>query len=64
MSNIFYGYKCETGCGHTTLIDKQYKKKRIPCGVCDEISTMVYQGEYKVDKLVSNFPFKGKLVDK
>ncbi|UGO47739.1 hypothetical protein MCCARTNEY_165 [Bacillus phage vB_BanH_McCartney] len=48
MATIFYNYKCESGCGHTTLVDKPYKTKRIFCGVCGYKITMVYKGISKV----------------
>lgn len=50
-TNKFHSYKCETGCGHTTIIDKYYKTKRVFCGVCGTKNTMVYQGECNVEKV-------------
>jgi hypothetical protein len=41
-----YAYKCESGCGHVTMIDKFYKTKRVFCGVCGTKETMEYKGEY------------------
>lgn len=46
-----YQYMCETGCGHTTIIDKYYKTKRVFCGVCGTKTTMVYQGECIVTRI-------------
>lgn len=45
MSKTYHAYTCETGCGHTTIIDKHYKTKRVFCGVCGTKTEMVYQGE-------------------
>lgn len=47
----YHAYTCETGCGHTTLIDKYYKGKRVFCGVCGEKSEMIYKGKYSIEKL-------------
>lgn len=47
-SSILYRYKCENGCGHTTIIDKCYITRRVYCGVCGTKETMVYQGECTV----------------
>lgn len=44
----YHAYHCDSGCGHTTIIDKYYKNKRVYCGVCGTKSTMVYQGECNV----------------
>lgn len=51
MPKEFHAYKCEKGCGHTTVIDKFYKGKRVFCGVCGTKSTMVYDGKYTVSKV-------------
>lgn len=52
MTKSWYAYTCEKGCGHTTIIDKFYKGKRVFCGVCGTKTTMEYQGE----RLVENAP--------
>lgn len=46
----YHMYKCRTGCGHTTVVDKYYKTRRVFCGVCGEKSCMEYQGEARVEK--------------
>lgn len=45
----FHMYKC-SGCGHTTIIDKFYKTRRVFCGVCGVKTRMDYQGECDVTK--------------
>lgn len=52
MTKSWHAYTCEKGCGHTTIIDKFYKGKRVFCGVCGTKTTMEYQGE----RLVENAP--------
>lgn len=43
-----YKYICRTGCGHTTIIDKFYKRQRAFCGICGTRSTMEYMGEVEL----------------
>ncbi|MBE7114703.1 hypothetical protein FT641_19755 [Bacillus paranthracis] len=49
MEKTMHAYKCETGCGVITMIDKYYKGKRVFCGACGSKETMVYQGECMVN---------------
>ncbi|PHE74503.1 hypothetical protein COF80_33035 [Bacillus toyonensis] len=58
MLKNHHAYKCETGCGHTTIIDKFYKTKRVFCGVCGTKDTVVYQGECQVEKITRIGKFK------
>ncbi|PGF05252.1 hypothetical protein [Bacillus toyonensis] len=51
---MYYGYKCETGCGHITLTDKYYKTKLTHCAVCGEKKTLVYIGEFEAKAVTSN----------
>ncbi|OBA05439.1 hypothetical protein A9D36_09535 [Bacillus subtilis] len=44
----YYKYNCRTGCGHTTIIDKFYKRQRAFCGICGTRSTMEYMGEVEL----------------
>ncbi|ANB49298.1 hypothetical protein C3Z10_11540 [Bacillus velezensis] len=43
-----YKHICRTGCGHTTIIDKFYKRQRAFCGICGTRSTMEYMGEVEL----------------
>lgn len=43
-----YKYICRTGCGHTTIIDKYYKRQRAFCGICGTRSTMEYMCEVEL----------------
>ncbi|AEZ50511.1 hypothetical protein F400_gp064 [Bacillus phage BCD7] len=51
MEQIFHVYKCEKGCGHTTIVDKYYLRKLMHCAVCGEKQTMVYQGETNIGEI-------------
>lgn len=44
----YYGYVCQTGCGHITLTDKHYKTKRTYCAICGEKTEMEYIGVYDI----------------
>ncbi|AYJ75589.1 hypothetical protein [Bacillus phage BSTP8] len=46
----YYGYVCRTGCGHTTVVDKKYKQKRVYCAVCGYKDRMEYLGEFQIVK--------------
>lgn len=44
----FYAYECFSGCGHKTLTNKAYNKRKPHCSVCGEKSEMRYVGEFTV----------------
>lgn len=49
--NTFHAYICTSGCGHTTIVNKKYRNKRIHCAVCAEKTTMEYIGECEINLL-------------
>lgn len=61
---IFHAWKCTSGCGHTTLMDKYHRGKRIYCANCECKTEMNYLGEttlVNVPTILNNFTLGRKV---